>query len=235
MPFVPLLLAATVARCPAAIDDAPHAAVMAPIVAIADTTGAPRTALDSLYAAGRAFRPFLGDVRARRDEWRRSTDSARIDTALVARGRRVPGRWRLLVVAVDACGDSMRAIPVLAALDDSLPNLELRIVAPSAARAAQDANRTWDGRIATPTILLLDAQGRQAGCIVERPRPLRHAQRAARGDLTTGRVTTDSLGKAMLAWWRADRGTSIAAEAVELLESAGEGIPLCERGQTPPT
>jgi hypothetical protein len=190
--------------------------------------------LDSLWRAGTPFRPFLAGVTARRDEWRRSTDSARVDAMLVARGRAVRGAWRMLVVAVDACGDSMRALPVLGALDDSLANVALRIVPPTIGRAVQEANRGWNGRTLTPTIVLLDSLGRQAGCIVERPAPLRAMQRASYGALMRGHVTNDSLTRAMLAWWRQDRGRAIATEAVELLESAAERLPLCERGIAPP-
>ena len=197
-----------------------------------DTTAAD-SAFARAWAAGVPFRTFEATIRARKDDWRRSIDGARVDAATVARGRKVGGTWRLLVVATDSCGDSMRAVPVLAALDDSLASVELRVVSPDAGRAVQEANRTWNGRVATPTVVLLDSLGRQAGCIVERPAPVRAQQRAAWGELTAGRVTSDSLTRVMLRWWDADRGASLAREAVELLESARERLPLCERGIAP--
>lgn len=191
------------------------------------------SAIADAWGAAVPFAQFAPTIRARKDEWRRGIDSARVDAATVARGRAVGGTWRLLVVATDNCGDSMRAVPVLAALDDSLANVELRVVSPSRGRAVQEAHRTWDGRVATPTIVLLDAAGRVAGCIVERPRPVRHDQRAARGAVMAGQLTTDSLTRTMLAWWRTDRGAALASEAVDLLVSAKDGSPLCERGLAP--
>lgn len=199
----------------------------------ADTVRAD-TVLAAAWDAGVPFAAFAPTIRARKEEWRRGIDSARVDAATVARGRKAGGTWRLLVVATDNCGDSMRALPVLAALDDSLPNLELRVVAPAQGRAVQEAHRAWNGRVVTPTIVLLDAAGRPAGCIVERPAPVRAMQRASYGALMAGRVTNDSLTRVMLRWWDGDRGASIAAEAVELLESAKAGLPLCERGIAPP-
>jgi hypothetical protein len=212
------------------------------LLAVATTslcTAAPRdtvradTVLASAWDAGVPFAQFAPTIAARKDEWRRGIDSARVDAATVARGRKAGGTWRLLVVATDNCGDSMRAVPVLAALDDSLPNLELRIVAPARARAVQETYRAWNGRVVTPTIVLLDSAGRAAGCIVERPAPVRAMQRASYGALMAGRASTDSLTRVMLRWWETDRGASIAAEAVELLESAKAGLPLCERGLAP--
>lgn len=223
MPTPTLALALTLASCPA-----PHA-----VAVTRDTVRTDSAAVAQAWEAAVPFRAFASTIRARKDGWRASIDSARVDAATVARGRKVGGTWRLLVVATDECGDSMRAVPVLAALDDSLANVELRVVAPAEGRALQAANRTWNGRMATPTIVLLDSAGRQAGCIVERPAPVRAMQRASYGALMAGRVTNDSLTRVMLRWWGTDRGAAIAGEAVELLESARAKLPLCERGIAP--
>jgi hypothetical protein len=105
----------------------------------------------------------------------------------------------------------------------------LRIVSPTAGRVVQEQYRSLDGRTATPTIVLLDADGRAAGCIVELPRELRDWGHAAR----TRKLSLDSIHDYQKSWYVANRGVGIATEMVELLESAAAGSPRCARGKAP--
>jgi hypothetical protein len=179
----------------------------------------------ALYAAGQTFPDFLAAAKARREGWLRLADSARISDALLARAKAVGGSWRLLVVAIDACGDSMNSVPYLARLAASVPGMELRIVLPKDGHAVQETHKSVDGRNATPTIVLLDAAGRDRGCIVELPRQLRMWAHSVRGT-----VTSDSLHAGIRAFYAANRGEAIVTEAVEMLEAARANRVLCDRG-----
>lgn len=179
----------------------------------------------ALYDSGQPFADFLAAAKARREGWLRLADSARVSDALVARATAVGGPWHLLVVAIDACGDSMNSVPYLARLAALVPGLELRIVLPKDGRAVQEAHKSLDGRNATPTIMLLDADGRDRGCIVELPRPLRMWAHSVRGA-----VTADSLHAGIRAFYAANRGEAIVTEAVEMLEAARANRMLCDRG-----
>jgi len=196
-----------------------HASTATRCVATSDTT------LAALHATGQSFTDFLGAAKARREGWLRMTDRARVEDALLTRARAVGGQWKLLVIAVDACGDSMNSVPYLAQLASQVPGLDLRIVLPAAGRAVQQAHLSLDGRTATPTIVLLDSAGREVGCIVELPQ---EARTWAHGVRTT--VTRDSLHAGVRAFYARDHGRGITTEAVEMLESAAKGIPACERG-----
>lgn len=202
---------AQAARCEPA---APHLAMAA-----ADSSWS------ALYESGQRFPEFLAAAKARREGWLRLADSARVSDALLARARAVGGSWRLLVVAIDACGDSMNSVPYLARLAELVPGLELRIVLPKDGRAVQEAHKSVDGRNATPTILLLDAEGRDRGCIVELPRQLRMWAHRARKS-----VSSDSLHAGIRAFYAANRGEAIVTEAVEMLEAARADRVLCDRG-----
>ena len=180
--------------------------------------------LSALHASGQTFADFVAAAKARREGWLKLADSAQVEADLVARARAVGGSWRLLVVAVDACGDSMNTVPYVARLA-AQAGIDLRIVLPAAGRAVQEAHRSLDGRTATPTYVLLDARGDERGCIVEQPKALREWASKERA-----RVSLDSVHVGIRAFYAKDQGVSIAREAVEMLEAAAAGRTLCDRG-----
>ena len=204
---------------------------VAPGVAAAAPAGclpAADSTLMALFGSGQTFPDFLAAAKARREGWLGKADSARVDEALVARAKAVGGTWHLLVVAIDACGDSMNNVPYLAKLAELVPGIDLRIVLPVQGRPVQDTHRSLDGRTATPTFVLLDAAGNDAGCIVELPRPIRDWAHGVRG-----RVSSDSLHAGIRSFYAANRGVAITTEAVEMLEAAKAGTPHCARGARP--
>ncbi|WP_373061139.1 thioredoxin family protein [Gemmatimonas sp.] len=184
--------------------------------------------LMALFTSGQSFPDFLAAAKARREGWLKMADSARVDDALVARAKAVGGTWHLLVVAIDACGDSMNNVPYLAKLSEMVPGLDLRMVLPVNGRPVQDSHRSIDGRTATPTFVLLDSNGNDVGCIVELPREIRDWAHGVRG-----KVSSDSLHAGIRTFYAANRGVAITTEAVEMLEAAKAGSPRCARGTRP--
>ncbi|GAB1344928.1 hypothetical protein MASR1M101_40550 [Gemmatimonas sp.] len=182
--------------------------------------------LSALHAGGQTFTDFVAAAKARREGWLKLADSAQVEADLVARARAVGGGWRLLVVAVDACGDSMNTVPYVARLA-AQAGIDLRIVLPAVGRAVQESHRSLDGRTATPTYILLDARGDERGCIVEQPKALREWASKERA-----RVPLDSVHVGIRAFYAKDQGVSIAREAVEMLEAAAAGRTHCDRGRS---
>jgi hypothetical protein len=213
------LVATTITTVPAQALTAAGNRASVRCAASADST------LLQLQASGQTFTDFLAAAKARREGWLRIADSAQVDEALLARARAVGGTWRVLVVAIDACGDSMNSVPYLAKLAAAVPGIDLRIVLPVNGRAVQAAHRSMDGRQATPTIVLLDSSGRDVGCIVELPKEIRHWAHGVRST-----VSSDSLHAGIRAFYARDRGRGITTEMVELLEAAKQGQAVCERG-----
>ncbi|MEX2181282.1 MAG: thioredoxin family protein [Gemmatimonadaceae bacterium] len=191
--------------------------------------GAPAdSALVALYAGGETFERFLARADARRAMWRRHWAEGRVPADALATARALGGRWRLLVIAVDACSDSVNTIPFIALLVAAVPGLEMRVIAPDAAGALLESRRTPDGRTATPTVIFLDADGRDAGCWIERPSALQALAQEARA---AGTIERFARGKQ--AWYDADAGASTVREIVELLVAAASGAPRC--GSPPAT
>jgi hypothetical protein len=142
----------------------------------------------------------------------------------VERAKAVSGKWRLLAVAEDWCGDSANTIPYIARLVEQVPALELRIVNSKDGRWVMEAHRTPDGRPATPTIVLLGPDYEERGCYVERPRLLR--QWVAENKPKLGE---DEFQSNKMAWYRENRGRATIDELVEILEAAARGEAVCER------
>jgi hypothetical protein len=183
----------------------------------------------ALFASGMTFPDFLDAATHRQNEWYASAEQVRLADSTLRRARAVGGQWRALVVAVDTCGDSLRQVPYVARLAELVHGLSLRIVTPTEGGAAvQASHRSLDGRRATPTYVLLNADGEEQGCVVELPRPLRHFLHERRSE--GNRETVRALGDSALAWYAADRGASITEEIVTLMERAKAGTPECERG-----
>jgi hypothetical protein len=179
--------------------------------------------LVALYEAGQPWREFLDAARARRAMWLENAARPLAPADAVARARALPGRWRLLVVAVDSCSDSVNTVPFLAQLVAQVPQLEMRVISPAQGRALMEARRTPDGRAATPTVIVLDADGAEAGCWIERPSALQAiALQAGAGGGTPG------FAERKAAWYAEDGGASTVAEVVALLERAAAGARGCD-------
>lgn len=181
----------------------------------------PDDELRALWESGRTFADFHAAAERRRALWEENwARSEAMDPALVERARAVPGTWRLLVVAVDGCSDSVSTIPWLARLAREVEGLELRIVDPDAGREVMEAHPTPDGRAATPTVVLLDDEWNEAGCLVERPRALI-------AWLAENDVTGDAVYPEKMRWYEEDAGRSTVAQIVEALEAAAAGEVVC--------
>ena len=182
------------------------------------------SSLQAMFDRGTTFAAFVETATARRDGWLRLQREAVVEASLLQRARAVGGTWQLLVIARDGCGDSMHSVPYAARLADSVSGLSLRIVSPTDGQAAANTHRTADGRMATPTFILLDAGGNDVGCVVELPEPLRAWTNRSRGA-----VSNDSLHTYRSTFYTTDRGGSISRELVEVLEAARAGTPRCDR------
>jgi Thioredoxin len=167
----------------------------------------------AFYAQGIPFPEFLDNVRARREEWLARYDDAAVSADLITRMRALPERRRILAVAADYCVDSANTIPYIARLVDGVPErLQLRMLDTTRGRPIMEAHRTPDGRAATPTIAILDENGRLLATWVERPSTTQS------WFLEQQKTTTQAPLHAQLeAWYAADDGKTTMAEIADLL------------------
>jgi hypothetical protein len=146
-----------------------------------------------------------------------------VPDALLTRARAVAGPWKVLVVAVDGCSDSVNTIPYLARLASQLIGVEMRIVGSDVGRAIMDAHKTPDGRGATPTVLLLDANYQERGCFIERPRELQSWILDQKGKLSDNEVFDRKMR-----WYDDDKGDKTLRDFVDVMERAARGQPACD-------
>lgn len=221
--LVPLVLTLLAAATPLPACDLQAAAVTGrPASAV--TSAAPRdSTLAALYASGQDYRTFLAEAKQRREMWVRHSEQAVVAPDVLATARGLMGKWRILVVAVDGCSDSANTIPYIAKLVELVPSLEMRIVAPGPGTAVMEAHRTPDGRAATPTLVVLDTDGNDIGCLVERPSALQQLAVNARAA-----GTIDAFARDKQKWYDADAGASVVREMVAVLQAAATGTPRCD-------
>lgn len=177
----------------------------------------PSDSLAALHARGRTYATFLAAVERRKEMWQSNTAWGKVHPDLLARGRALSGPIRLLVVLEDGCSDSANTIPYLATFADSLGGiLDLRLVNSTEGKWVMERHRTGDGRAATPTVVLLDADGNDVGCWVERPAALAKWMNDNRSKLS-GQELMD--GK--FTWYNTDRGAETVREILDMIEHPG--------------
>lgn len=191
-------------------------ALVAAVVAVVLSgiaTGGREVDYRDLWSRAMPFHAFLGTVRAQRDQWHSRFANAAIEAAALTRARALPGRRRILAVAEDGCSDSAWALPYLAKLAAAVPDkLELRVIGRADGARIQSAHQAPDGRIATPTIVVLDEQDRFVGAWVERPMELQKWFIEKQAVLAS-----DDLHEQMAGWYTADGGRSTVREVLAIL------------------
>jgi hypothetical protein len=167
----------------------------------------------SLYAQGISFPDFLDQVRARRDQWLKHYNDATVSADEITRMRALPARRRLLVVAEGYCLDSVNTVPYVARLVDAVPErLDMRIINAARGRSIMEAHPTPDGRAATPTMVVLDENGRLLASWTERPSV------AQTWFLEQQKTTMQKpLHDQLEAWYAGDAGRTTVAEIATLL------------------
>ena len=180
---------------------------------LAGGQAAPPPDYAAVYARGITFAAFLEQAKSRTAEWRQHYNDAAVTPELMSQMRALPDRRRILVVAEDWCGDSVNSLPYLARLVDGAPErLELRIVNSAAGQAVQEAHRTADGRVATPTVVILAEDGRFIGAWTERPAALAEHVAELKKTLSESEVKTR-----IRQWYLDDAGRSSMADTAALL------------------
>jgi hypothetical protein len=123
------------------------------------------------YRTAETFPEFLGTVQAHQDLWRQIYERAFIPEDVVETVEAIPGRWHLLVLAEDWCGDAVHVLPYLARLEESSPKVDLRILSREENPDLMDSHLT-NGTRSIPVVLILDENFREVAWWGPRPQPL---------------------------------------------------------------
>ncbi|HXG69826.1 MAG TPA: thioredoxin family protein [Gemmatimonadaceae bacterium] len=194
--------------------------ILALLLACATTSHAQPIDYTALWDKATPFDQFLQSVRARDAHWKSRFANAAVTADVLNDIRALTGKRRILVVAIDKCSDSAWAVPYVAKLAAAVPErLELRVIGPREGSRIQSAHLTPDGRIATPTIVVLDELNAPIGAWVERPAELQAWVIKHRAT-----VTSEVLHDYMDAWYAEDAGKATIREIVAVLKkNAAQG------------
>ncbi|GLC26443.1 thioredoxin family protein [Roseisolibacter agri] len=162
------------------------------------------------------FAEFLAAAQKNAALWRDTYRLTKVPDDAIARATAVPGRWHLLVLVEDWCGDAVNTIPYLARLAELSPNLDLRVLGRDANPDLMDAHLAPSGARAIPVVIVLDEQYAERGWWGSRPSELQAwIETEGRG------MEKDERYRHVRTWYARDRGRSTLDEVIALLEAAG--------------
>lgn len=166
------------------------------------------------FDRAQTFPEFLGTAVKNAELWRSIAARASVPAELVERVTALGGQWKILVLNEDWCGDSVNSLPLFAKLAELAPNLELRILGRDANPDLMESHLT-NGSRSIPVVMVLDENFREYGWWGPRPAELQAWV------LDTGKtMEKEDRYREVRRWYARDRGATILAEFVELLERA---------------
>jgi len=166
------------------------------------------------FEAAESLPAYIDRAVANHDLWVMTHKRAAISPEHAARAAALPGRWHLLVLLEDWCGDAVNSVPVIQRLADANPNISLRVLERDRNLDLMDAHLT-NGAGAIPLAIVYDADFVERGQWGARPAPLQ--QWVLEHGL---QLDKDERYKQVRTWYVRDRGATIAEEMLLVLESA---------------
>jgi hypothetical protein len=175
-------------------------------------------ALRARYFAAPTFTEYLPTVEANQKLWQDAARLARVTDADVARAAALPGRWHLLVISEDWCGDAVNTVPFLARVAEAAPErLDLRVLGRDTNLDLMDAHLTGASR-SIPIAIAYDDAFTEHGWWGPRPTAL---QRWVLGEGQA--LEKPERYRQVRTWYARDRGRTTVDEVLRLLETAALG------------
>lgn len=164
------------------------------------------------FESGDTFIRFLERPFSNVPLWQMIYKHATVSNELVERILALGGRWHLLALNEDWCGDSVNILPYVARLADGAHNLEFRILGRDANPDIMDEHLTRGSR-SIPVIILYDENFIECGWWGPRPAELQ------RWVLEEGlQLPKPDRYKQVRTWYARDRGVTTMQELVTKLE-----------------
>ena len=172
---------------------------------------------DSLrrYRAALAFPEYLETVRKHEELWRGVYERVRLPADLVEEARAVPGRWRLLALSEDWCGDAANILPVVSRLAERLPRVDLRVLPRDENLDIMDAHLTNGTSRSIPVVIVYDGDFRERAWWGPRPSELQEWVMTEGMKMEPGPRYAETRR-----FYARDRGRAITREIVAMLQDA---------------
>ena len=149
--------------------------------------------------------------------WQGISRLARVPEWAARRASALPGRFRLVVLSEDWCGDAVNVVPVLAKWAASAPSVELRILRRDQHPAVMDRYLTNGAARAIPVVIVLTEAMEELGWWGPRPRELQAWVTEQRRQGREKRALYPEVRR----WYAKDRGESTLREVLEIMQRVG--------------
>jgi hypothetical protein len=170
------------------------------------------------WDGGFTWAAYMADeVQTNRALWEGVARGVRLPAWALERAAAAGGSWKLLVISEDWCGDASNTVPVIAALAEAAPELEMRVVKRDENPELMDEYLTGESR-SIPLAVLLDEQFRPRGRWGPRPAEL---QEFVMREKSAGTRPPAEIYRDVRSWYARDRGASTLREVLEVIEAAG--------------
>jgi hypothetical protein len=130
----------------------------------------------------------------------------------------IPGRWHLLVMVEDWCGDAVNTLPLLARLAELAPNVELRVIGRDENADLMDAHLT-NGARSIPVVMVLDEDYEERAWWGPRPSALQQWVVDEGMALEKG-----ERYRHVRTWYARDRGRTTVDEVIAAVARAAEDV-----------
>lgn len=159
------------------------------------------------------FDQFLDAAEANAELWRATDKRVAIEPGTVERAASIPGRWNILVMADDWCGDAVNSVPHIARLAEQVPGWELRVIGRDANPDLMDSHLT-NGSRSIPVVMLLDEELNE--CAWWGPRPAELQEWVMESGMA---MPKEERYREVRRWYARDRGRTTIDELLTLMES----------------
>jgi hypothetical protein len=157
------------------------------------------------------FQEFLAGVRSHEVLWKEIYHRAVVPREASRTAELVQGRWNLLVLAEDWCGDAVHVLPYLARLAEVYPKFEVRVLSRDGNPDLMDSHLT-NGTRSIPVVMILDEDYQEVAWWGPRPQPL---QELFLREIKP--LPKEERFPKVRAWFARDRGRTTLEEILDLI------------------
>jgi hypothetical protein len=164
------------------------------------------------YCEGETFAEFMARPIKNHELWVALYKRVIIPIEISARVEALRGRWHLLVLSEDWCGDAVNIVPIVAKLCESVSNMDMRALNRDENPDIMDSHLTGTSR-SIPAIILLNQKFQECGWWGPRPRALQQWV-VEKGML----LPKDERYREVRTFYARDHGLTTMHELTEMLE-----------------
>lgn len=166
------------------------------------------------FEAAPTFEEYLETVDRNRDLWHAVYQRAVAPDELIDAARAIHGRWQLVALSEDWCGDAVNTLPAVARLTEAV-GWDFRVLSRDANPDLMDAHLTNGRSRSIPVVIVYDEDFREVGWWGPRPEEI---QEWVLGEGLA--MPSPERYKVVRRWYAMDKGRTTLRELLEVVGHA---------------